>query len=166
MFFNISEIFLFSLLYKYFKVFELSFNSEQLAEKIKKMDQNEAVEMLMTILSTSKNVESKIRAAELLIQFNDKEKTHFQDIKKTFLNDRHPQLRYHLINLLAMRYNKEGIDFLKEQYKNCKDGTVRKNLIEMVGQGNLNDSIPFFIEALSDANDEAKKEAITLLGKT
>ena len=166
MFFNISEIFLFSLLYKYFKVLELSFNSEQLGEKIKTMDQNEAVEMLLTMISTSKSVESKIKAAVFLIQFDDIENTRFQDIKNVFLNDRHPQLRLQLINLLATCYKKEGINFLKEQYKNCRDGTVRKNLIEMVGQGHLNDSIPFFIEALSDANVEAKKEAISLLGKT
>ena len=129
------------------------------------MDQKEAVEMLISILSTSDNMESKIKAAELLIQFDERKNKYFQYIKNTFLNDRHPQLRLQLINLIGTYYKDEGINFLKEQYKTCSDGTVRKNLIDIVGKVDLNTSIPFLIEALNDANIEAKEIAITYLGK-
>jgi HEAT repeat protein len=89
-----------------------------------------------------------------------------QDIKHTFLNDRHPQLRIKLIELFATIYGNEGVKFLKEQYKNCSDGTVRKTLIENIGNADLNGSIPFFIEVLGDPNIEARELATTLLGKS
>ena len=143
----------------------MSFDNDQLVEKIKSMDKDEAVEILLSILSTSKNMESKIKAVELLIQFDDSNNTHFQTIKDTFLNDRHPQLRLQLIKLIGTYYKEKGIDFLKEQYKNCSDGTVRKNLIDIVGKVDLNASLSFLVEALNDANMEAKKIAITNLGK-
>ena len=144
----------------------MSFNSDQLADKIKSMEENEALEMLLSILSTSKNNESKLKAAELLTSYSDDENKRFQNIKTVFLNDQHPQLRHKLIDLLTICYNIDGIDFLKEQYKKCKDGSVRKKVIEKTGQGDLNNSLLFFIEALNDPDIEAKKEAIILLGKT
>ncbi|MFX1549754.1 MAG: HEAT repeat domain-containing protein [Promethearchaeota archaeon] len=144
----------------------MSFNSDQLSEKIKTMEKDQARNMLISIVSSSQNVENKLKAAELLVSYEDTENKHIQDIKNVFLNDRHPQLRLKLIDLLPSWYEKEGIQFLKEQYKNCKDGSVRKNLIEKVGQENLNDSISFFIESLNDPDFEVKKQAIILLGKT
>ncbi|MFX1591048.1 MAG: HEAT repeat domain-containing protein, partial [Promethearchaeota archaeon] len=142
----------------------MSFNSDQLDEKIKSMEENEALEMLLSVLSTS-NIESKLKAADLLTSYTDNENKRFQDIKNVFLNDHHPQLRLRLIDLLTNCYKIDGIDFLKDQYKNCRDGKVRKKLIKKVGQGDLNNSVFFFIEALNDPDVEVKKEAITLLGK-
>jgi HEAT repeat protein len=130
------------------------------------MDLDEAADFLLSILSNSKNVEIKTKAAEFLIQYDEIEKKHFKDIKDIFIKDQHPQIRLKLIELLSKPNIIEGISFLKEQYKNCKDGAVRKKLVQKVGQGNLNHSIPFLIDALADSEIEVKKEAINLLGKT
>jgi len=143
----------------------LSYNNKELFEKIKTMDQEKAIELIRSILAYSDNWENKAKAANFLIQFEDKGNLRFQQVKDAFLNDMHPQLRLKLIDLLANCYKKEGINFLKNQYKNCSDGTVRKSLIEVVGKIDLSSSIPFFIEALGDPNVEAKELAITLLGK-
>ena len=130
------------------------------------MDQEEAVKLLLSILTSSQNLNNKVKSVEILAKFEDNKNSRLQDIKTTFLNDRHPQLRIKLINLFATIYGNEGIKFLKEQYKNCSDGTVRKTLIEKIGNADLDDSIPFFIEVLGDPNIEAKELAITLLGKS
>ncbi|MFW9819430.1 MAG: HEAT repeat domain-containing protein, partial [Candidatus Thorarchaeota archaeon] len=144
----------------------MSFNSDQLDKKIKTMEEKEAVEMLFSLLTSSKTVESKIKATELLNRYSDNEKNRFQELKTIFLNDQHPQLRLGLIDLLIDWYKIDCIGFLKEQYKNCKDGSVRAKLIGMVGQLNLDHSIPFLIEALNDSDFEVKKKAIVFLGKT
>jgi HEAT repeat protein len=130
------------------------------------MDSEEAIESLLSILTTSKNLENKVKAAEKMLNFNDKDKVRFQSLTNVFLNDRHPQLRIQLIELLAEWYGKEGIKFLKDHYKDCSDGSVRTKLIESVGNIDLNGSISFFIEVLGDPNIEAKKLAIIILGKT
>jgi HEAT repeat protein len=130
------------------------------------MSEKEAVETLVSILSTSKNMEEKLKAIEFLVAYDDVEKKCFQDIKRVFLNDQHPQLRLKLIDLLIYCYKIDGIDFLKEHYKNCKDGSVRKKLLSKVGERDLSNSITFFIDALNDSDIEVKKEAIILLGKT
>ena len=83
-----------------------------------------------------KIMEEKLKAVDILISYNDDKKERFQDIKQIFLNDQHPQLRLKLIELLNYCYEIDGIEFLKEQYKNCKDGSVRKKLLEKVGEGN------------------------------
>ncbi|MFX0023770.1 MAG: hypothetical protein ACFE9S_15695, partial [Candidatus Hermodarchaeota archaeon] len=67
----------------------MSFNSDQLTEKIKTMESNEAVEILISILTSSKNIESKLKAAELLVNYEDDKKERLQDIKNIFLNDQH-----------------------------------------------------------------------------
>ena len=144
----------------------MSSNSDQLAEKIKTMDKDEAVEIILSILSTSKNVELKIKAADFLTQYDEIGNDNFQNIKIVFIKDHHPQLRLKLIDILTIYYQDDGINFLKEQYKNCKDGSVRTKLIEIVGELKLNKSIPFLIDALNDSNIETKKKAIVLLGKT
>ncbi|MCK4285625.1 MAG: HEAT repeat domain-containing protein, partial [Candidatus Lokiarchaeota archaeon] len=120
----------------------MSHNDNQLFEKIDAMDQEEAVKLLLSILTSSKNLENKVKSVEILAKFEDNKNSRLQDIKTTFLNDRHPQLRIKLIDLLATIYGNKGIKFIKEQYKNCSDGTVRKNLIEKIGDGDLNGSIP------------------------
>ena len=144
----------------------MSPNDNQLFEKIDAMDQEEAVKLLLSILTSSQNLDNKVKSVEMLAKFEDSKNSRFQDIKTSFLNDRHPQLRIKLIDLFATIYGNEGIKFIKEQYKNCSDGTVRKNLIEKIGDADLNGSIPFFIEVLGDPNIEAKELAITLLGKS
>lgn len=144
----------------------MSHNEKQLVEKIDTMDQEEAVKLLLSILTSSNNLEKKIKSVVSLAKFEDSKNSRLQDIKNTFLNDRHPQLRIKLIDLFATIYGNDGIKFIKEQYKNCSDGTVRKNLIEKVGDADLNGSIPFFIEVLGDPNIEAMELAITLLGKS
>ena len=144
----------------------MSDNDEQLLEKIDEMDQEEAVKLLLSILKTSKNLEAKVKSVEILIKFEDNKDSRLQDIKDTFSNDGHPQLRIKLIELFSTIYGNKGITFLKEQYKNCSDGTVRKNLIEKVGNADLNGSIPFFIEVLGDPNIEASELAISFLGKS
>ncbi|KKN51375.1 hypothetical protein LCGC14_0623170 [marine sediment metagenome] len=141
-------------------------NSLQLLKKIETMEIDEAIEALLSILKSSEEWEIKEKAVELLIRFDDPEKKRFQLLKNVFLNDRHPQLRLKVIELFTFCYKKDGIVFLKEQYKNCKDGAVRRNLIEMVGKIDLENSIPFLIEALGDTNIESKKSAINFLGKT
>ncbi|GAF85554.1 unnamed protein product, partial [marine sediment metagenome] len=120
----------------------------------------------MSILKSAESWESKVNVVELLLKFQDNHTLSLQEFKTVFLEDKHPQLRIALIDLIAKFYAKDGIYFLKEQYKNCNDGTVRRNLIEVVGKIDLNDSIPFFIEALSDTNIDSKKLAINFLGKT
>ena len=144
----------------------MSDNDEQLLEKIDDMDQEEAVKVLLSVLKTSKNLEAKVKSVELLTKFEDNKDSRLQDIKDTFSNDGHPQLRIKLIDLFSTIYGNKGITFLKEQYKNCSDGTVRKNLIEKVGNADLSDSIPFFIEVLGDPNIEASELAISFLGKS
>lgn len=144
----------------------MSFDINSLTKKIKTMDEKEAIENLLSILSTSKNTETKVKAADLLSSYSDNENNRFQDIKRIFLNDHHPQLRLKLIDLLTLCYKTEGIEFLKEQYRNCKDGSIRAKLVEKVEQGDLIWSIPFLIDALNDSDIGAKKTAIILLGKT
>ena len=144
----------------------MSNNDKQLLEKIDDMDQEEAVKLLLSILTTSKNLEYKVKSVEMLTKFEDNKDSRLQDIKDTFSNDGHPQLRIKLIELFATIYGNKGITFLKEQYKNCNDGTVRKNLIEKVGNADLSGSIPFFIEVLGDPNIEASELAISFLGKS
>lgn len=143
----------------------MSHNNNQLFEKINKLDQVEAIESLLIILKESDNLESKVRATEYLIQFDDDDNSRFQDVKNVFMSDMHPQLRLKLIKLLTKCYKEEGISFLKEQYKSCNDGAVRKSLVEMVGKYDLNESIPFLIETLNDPFVEAKKSSIIYLGK-
>ena len=130
------------------------------------MEPEEAVKLLLSIITSSKNLRNKLTSVEILANYEDNKNLRLQDIKNTFLNDRHPQLRIKLIDLFATIYGNEGIKFLKDQYKNCNDGTVRKTLIEKIGNADLNDSIPFFIEVLGDTNIEVKELAITLLGKS
>ncbi len=144
----------------------MSHNDKQLFEKIETMDQEEAVNFLLSILSSSENLEDKVKSVKILAKFEDNENSRLQDLKNLFLNDRHPQLRIKLIDLLAKIYGNEGIKFLKEQYKNCSDGTVRKTLIEKVGNADLNGSIPFFIKVLGDPNIEAIELVITFLGNS
>jgi HEAT repeat protein len=144
----------------------LSHNNKQLFEKIEDMDQEEAIKLLLSILTNSKKLENKVLAVKKLTKFEDNKNSRFKDIKNIFLNDRHPQLRIQLIELLAKLYGKEGVQFLKAQYKNCSDGTVRKNLTEKVGNVDLYGSIPFFIEVLGDPNVEANILAINFLGKS
>jgi HEAT repeat protein len=139
---------------------------EQLFEKIDTLDQEEAVKLLLSILTSSQDLENKVKAVEILTRFDDDKNLRLKNIKNSFLNDRHPQLRIKLIDLFSNIYGNEGIKFLKEQFKNCSDGTVRKNLIEKIGNADLNGSIPFFIEVLGDPNIEARELAITLLGKS
>ncbi len=135
-------------------------------DEISAMDQEEAITSLNSILINSGKWEDKVKAAELLIQYQDCGSLQLQDVKTVFLNDRHPQLRLKLIELLTTYYNREGITFLKEQYKNCKDGKVRRNIIQMVGNSDIIGSIQFIIESLGDPNVESKKLAIIFLGKT
>jgi HEAT repeat protein len=158
---NISRI-----LFSYLRSFNLSNNNKKLFEEIEAMDQKEAVNSLLSVLTSSKDLEDKLKSVDILAKFEDNENSRLKDIKITFLNDKHPQLRIKLIDLFARIYGNEGIKFLKEQYKNCSDGTVRKNLIEKVGNADLNGSIPFFIEVLGDPNIEASELAINLLGKS
>jgi len=108
----------------------LSHNDKQVYEKIKAMEPEEAVKLLLSIITSSKNLRNKLTSVEILANYEDNKNLRLQDIKNTFLNDRHPQLRIKLIDLFATIYGNEGIKFLKDQYKNCNDGTVRKTLIE------------------------------------
>jgi len=143
----------------------LNNNNKSSFDEIKAMDQEEAIKSLNSILTTSEKWEDKVKAAEILYQYEDCGSLQFQDVKTIFLNDRHPQLRLRLIDILTKCYKKEGIKFLKGEYKGCSDGTVRRNLIERVGMVDLNNSTNFFIEALGDPNIESKELAITFLGK-
>jgi HEAT repeat protein len=130
------------------------------------MNQEEKIKSLLLTLKSSETWETKTKAVDFLLPYDDSEKIRFQDIKNVFLSDKHPQLRLKLIDLFGTCYKIEGMHFLKQQYKNCNDGTVREKIIETVGNADLDGSFPFFIEALGDANINSKKLAITFLGKT
>ena len=48
------------------------------------MNKDEAVEMILSIFSTSKNMELKIKAADLLTHYDDIGNDNFQNIKLFF----------------------------------------------------------------------------------
>lgn len=134
-------------------------------DKIKKMEAEKAVEVLLSILLTSDSSdwEKRAKAIDNLIYFEDK--THFQEIKSTYLNESFSILKVKMGELLSHCYKKEGIDFLITQYKEERDWKVRNNIIEMVGKGDKKKIIPFLIDALGDPNVECKESAISSLGK-
>ena len=123
-------------------------------EKVEAMEREQAIEILFSILLTANEWERRSKAIDKLIGLNDSD--HFSEIRSMYLNESHSQAKIKLIEMLSTCYGKQGIDLLKTQYKNEKDGKVRKKIIQTINKGDTEESIPILIEALSDANIKCK----------
>lgn len=86
-------------------------------------------------------------------------------LKKEYDNQSHSEAKMQLIRRISENYPNKGDSFLIEKYKKESDWKVRKTLIKAVAEGNIKESVAFFIEALGDSHLESKKTAVELLGK-
>lgn len=92
------------------------------------------------------------------------DENNFQDIKSKYNNESHSEAKIKLIDLITKSYQKDGISYLKTQFKNEKDWNVRKKIIESVGLTDKSGSNAFLIDALNDPNIEVKRSAVISLG--
>ncbi|MFX0070115.1 MAG: HEAT repeat domain-containing protein, partial [Candidatus Hermodarchaeota archaeon] len=127
-------------------------------DKINEMEPQEAFKALLSIVSTSNNINKKAKAIDFLIktQYND----NFQEIKKIYEKESHSEVKIKLIRLFTEKYKKKCISLLKNQYTHEKDWKVRKTIVEAIGKLDKHNSASFLIDGLGDSNIDVKKSAI------